>query len=92
MFLGTIVLVPLLIGAFVVWRLRIGLNNLRRRVNLPSATKPEALVSSLSVRTVKGVAYRAETSRVGQALLNGEQAVRRSLTDFAAKAEIDKEI
>jgi hypothetical protein len=54
--------------------------------------EPDSPSSSLSVRAARGVAYRAEASRVGRALSKAKKTARRSLEKFAASAEMDKEI
>jgi hypothetical protein len=85
------------LGLFVFWRVRRKYNKLKQRGIEVSALKPgtpssSLPVSSLPVRTVRGLAYRAEASRVGQALSTAKKTAWQSLEKFAASAEIDKEI
>jgi hypothetical protein len=97
-FVATAVVIPFFLGLivcclglFVFWRVRRVYNKLKQRGEA-SALKPGTLSSSLPVRTVRGLAYRAESSRVGQSLSNAKKTARQSLETFAASAEIDREI
>jgi hypothetical protein len=80
------------LGLFVFWRVRRVYNKLKQRGMEASALKPSTPASSLPVRTVRGLAYRAEASRVGQVLSSAKKTARQSLEKFAASAEIDREI
>jgi hypothetical protein len=80
-----------LLAVLVSWRARSRYNKLKASKAAP-VLKPHALSSSLPIRAAKGLAYRAESSRIGQALSNTKKAARRSLESFAANAEIDREI